>query len=83
MTDADYVRDAIQQVMADDPPDEDGPYMIGDLTLMAEMTSKNGETHIFTLSSTEMTAWKERGMLMFRLDRLTARSVVHELEDDD
>ncbi len=83
MSDSDHVRNAIAQVMADDPPDDDGPYVIGDLTLIAELTSKEGETHLFTLTSDEMTAWKERGMLSFRLDRLTARSVVNELEDDD
>ena len=79
----DHVRDAVAQIMADDEDNEEGPYMIGDLTLVAELTSEEGETHLFTLTSDEMTARKERGMLSFRLDRLTARSVVHELEDDD
>ena len=80
---ADLIRDAIAKIMIDDDDLDEGPYMIGDLTLIAEMTSPEGETHLFTMSSTEITGWKERGMLMFRLDRLAARSVVHELEDDD
>ena len=83
MIEADLVRDAIAWIMAEDENNNEGPYLIGDLTLIAEMTAPDGETHLFTLASTEMTAWKERGMLMFRLDRLTARSVVHELSDDD
>ena len=82
-TNADLIRGAIAQIMIDDDDFDGGPYMIGDLTLIAEMTSPEGETHLFTMSSTEITGWKERGMLMNRLDRLTARSVVHELEDDD
>ena len=82
MVEADLVRDAIAQIVADDEDNEEGPYLIGDLTLIAEMTSPEGETHLFTLASTEMTAWKERGMLMFRADRLSARSVVNELDDN-
>ncbi len=81
MEPADRVRDAIAQIIADDEDNDDGPYMIGDMTLIAELTTPEGKTNLFTLSSTEMTAWKERGMLMFRLDRLSARSVVHEQED--
>ncbi len=83
MTNADYVRDAVTKIMSDDEDNDKGPYLIGDLTLIAELTSPEGETHLFTLSSTNITSWKERGMLMCRLDRLTARTVVHELEDDD
>ena len=83
MTDADRVRDAVAEIIRDDEDNDEGPYMIGDITLIAELTSPEGATHLFTITSTEMTAWKERGMLSFRLDRLTARSVVHELEDDD
>ena len=83
MLDADHVRDAIAQIIADDDDNDDGPYMIGDLTLIAELTTPEGNTNLFTMASTEMTAWKERGMLMFRLDRLSARSVVHEQEDDN
>ena len=83
MSDTDHVRDAVAQIMADDEDNNEGPYLIGDLTLIAEMTSPDGETHLFTVTSGDMTAWKERGMLMFRLDRLSARSVVNEQANDD
>ena len=82
MVAADLVRDAIAQIMAEDEDMDKGPYLIGDVTLMAELTSPEGEVHIFTISNTDMTVWKERGMLMHRLDRLGALAVAHELEDD-
>ena len=82
MGDSDYIRDAIAKINADDG--EDG-YLIGDITLIAEMVGPDSRTYLFHLTSDEMTVWKERGMLMYRLDMLTGRAVVTELErsDDD
>ena len=80
MSDTDGIRNAIAQIIADD---FDEVHLIGDVTLIAEITSQEGETFLFTVSSTEITAWKERGMLMHRLDSLAARSVIHETERDD
>ena len=78
--DSDRVREAIADIIAGDGNE---PHLIGDLTLIAELTSPEGETHLFTLWSDGMTVWKERGMLMHRLDRLGAMAVVTELDEDD
>ncbi len=78
MSGSDYIRDAIAKILIDD---DVGPYMIGDLIILAEMTSSRGTIELFILSSDDMTVWKERGMLADRLDDLAARSVTYALED--
>ncbi len=70
MDQADQIRDAIQAIFADDEPD-DGPYMVGDLVLIAEVTSAAGETHLFTLHNTDIAYWKELGFLHDRLDSIS------------
>ncbi len=80
MSAVDGIRDAIARIITDDGED---PHLVGDVTLIAELTSQEGETYLFTVSSTEITAWKERGMLMHRLDTLAALSVIHQIEQDD
>ena len=47
------------------------------------MTSPEGKSELFTLWSDGMTVWKERGMLLHRLDRLAASAMVQELAEDD
>lgn len=64
MKDADYVRDAILKVLEDD---DEGPFMVGDLVLIAEITPADGETSLFTLHSDEISHWKELGFLHDRL----------------
>ena len=80
MSDTDGIRNAIAQIIADD---FDEAHLIGDVTLIAEITSQEGEIFLFTVSSDEITVWKERGMLTHRLDALAAMSVTHELDRDD
>ena len=72
MEDSDRIRDAIQNVLADDHPDgADGPYLIGDLVLIAEVTDSGGEIQLFTLHNTDITRWKEIGFLHDRLSAIT------------
>ena len=80
MSDTDGIRNAIAQILADG---DEAPHLVGDVTLIAELTSQEGETYLFTVSSTEISVWKERGMLMHRLDTLAALSVIHQIEEDD
>jgi len=80
VSDCDYIRDAIAQIIADD---DEEPYLIGDITLVAEMIGQDSETYLFHLTSDEITVWKERGMLMYRLDMLVGRTTVSELKRDD
>ena len=78
--DSDRIREAIADIFE---ANGDETHLIGDVTLIAELTSPEGETHLFTLWSDGMTVWKERGMLMHRLDRLGAMAVVVELDNQD
>ncbi len=70
MEDSDRIRAAIQEIFADDD-DQDGPYMIGDLVLIAEVTSADGEVQLFTLHNTDISRWKELGFLQDRLVSIT------------
>ncbi len=79
-SDSDRIRDAIAEIIKGD---HDEPRLIGDVTLIAEMTSSEGESELFTLWSNGMTVWKERGMLLHRLDRLAATAMIVELAEDD
>lgn len=67
--DADRVRAAIQEIFTDDD-DQDGPYMIGDIVLIAEVTNADGEIQLFTLHNTDIAPWKELGFLHDRLDSI-------------
>jgi hypothetical protein len=72
MDDADRIRNAIQEVLADDHPDGDeGPFLIGDLVLIAEVTDQDGSINLFTLHNTDITRWKEIGFLHDRLSEIT------------
>ena len=76
----DFIRDAIADILAED---DEEPHLIGDITLVAEMIGPDSKTYLFHLTSTEMTVWKERGMLMYRLDMLGGRATVSEMDRDD
>ena len=78
MSDLDPIRDAIAKVIADD--DHDDQYMVGDFTLIAELIGSDTETYLFPLQSTELTLWKERGMLMHRLDMLSGATTATQIE---
>ncbi len=75
MSDSDHIRDAIAKIIADDGDD---PHLIGAVTLIAEMVDLDGDTYLFHLNSTDMSVWKERGMLMYRLDMLAGEATVVE-----
>ena len=79
-SDSDRIRNAIADIL-----DEDGEeaHFIGDLTLVAEMIGPDSETYLFHLTSDSLTVWKERGMLMYRLDMLAGRTTVVEIERND
>ena len=78
-SDSDYIRNAIAQIIADDGHD---PHIIGDVTLVAEMVAPDTKTYLFHLNSEGMTVWKERGMLMHRLDMLAGETTATEIERD-
>ncbi len=79
LSNPDHIREAIAQIIAADDDNED-TYLIGDLTLVAEMVGPDSKTYLFHVSSEDITVWKERGMLMYRLDMLTGQAVVAEGE---
>ncbi len=69
VNDSDYIRDAILQVIGDKEP-----YLVGAVTVVAEMVGENGDTVLFHLNSDDMPVWLERGMLMYRLDMLSGEA---------
>ena len=75
MNDANYIRDAILQVLG---PEEKG--LVGAVTLIAEMTLEDGQNVLFHLNSNDMSVWLERGMLMYRLDMLAGEATLTEFE---
>lgn len=82
MSDSDYIREAIAKILVDDDND---PHLIGPVTLIAEMVGSDGKDYLFHLNSDDMTVWKERGMLMYRLDMLAGAATQSEFErtEDD
>ncbi len=76
----DFIRDAIAKILAED---EEKPHLIGDITLIAEMIGPDSKTYLFHLTSTEITVWKERGMLMYRLDMLSGAATKTEIDRED
>ena len=77
-TDVTDIRDAVLGILM---RDWDGPFMVGDVVLLAEITDSDGDTNLFTLHNTEITVWKEVGMLRWRLESISSGDF--ELEDDD
>ncbi len=65
---ADHIRDAVLKVLEDD---DEGPFMIGDLVLIAEITPSHGEPHLLTLHNEDISHWKELGLLHDRLLSIT------------
>ncbi len=82
MNDSDHIREAVAKIIVDD---DNGPHLIGAVTLIAEMVGPDGKTYLFHLTSDDMTVWKERGMLMYRLDMLAGAATHSEFErtEDD
>lgn len=82
MNDSDHIREAISKIMAQD---DNGPHLIGPVTLIAEMVGPDGGNYLFHLTSDDMTVWKERGMLLYRLDMLSGEATHVEFEraEDD
>lgn len=76
-SDSDHIREAIAKIIADDDHE---PHLIGAVTLIAEMVGPDGKNYLFHLTSTDMTVWKERGMLMYRLDMLSGGTTLAEFE---
>jgi len=79
-SDSDLIREAIAKIVVADGHE---PHMIGAVTLIAEMVSPDGENFLFHLDSSDLSVWKERGMLMYRLDMLAGQATVTELMRDD
>ncbi len=75
-TDSDLIREAIGKIVE---ADGNGRHMIGAVTLVAEMVGPDGENYLFHLDSNDMSVWKERGMLMYRLDMLAGQATVVEI----
>lgn len=76
MNGSDQIRDAIAKIIEDDGEE---PHLIGAVTLIAEMVGPDGATYLFHLNSNDMSVWKERGMLMYRLDMLAGEATVVEI----
>ena len=79
-TDSDLIREAIGKIVK---ADGYGTHMIGAVTLIAEMVSTDGENFLFHLDSSDLSVWKERGMLMYRLDMLAGMATKAELARED
>jgi len=75
-TDSDLIREAIGKVVE---ANGNEPHMIGAVTLIAEMVGPDGENYLFHLDSHDLSVWKERGMLMYRLDMLTGQATATEI----
>ena len=75
-TDSDLIREAIGKIVEAAGHES---HMIGSVTLIAEMVSPNGENFLFHLDSSDLSVWKERGMLMYRLDMLSGQATVTEI----
>ena len=67
LTAADHIRDAVLKVLEDH---DNGPFLIGDLLVMTEITTAEGETNLLTIHNTEISYWKELGFLHSRLDSM-------------
>ena len=79
-TDSDLIREAIAKMNEEDDVEQ---FLIGDITLIAEMIGQDSKTYLFHLTSDGLTVWKERGMLMYRLDMLSGRATASEIERED
>lgn len=79
MTDADHIRNAIQEILKDDGEE---PHMVGGIVVLAEMTHSDGDVYLFTLNSGDLTPWGEIGMLQHRLMTVQALLNKFELESD-
>ncbi|MCP4901078.1 MAG: hypothetical protein GY906_29260 [bacterium] len=61
-----------------------GRVMVGDIILIAEMMDSDGDPVKMTLHNSEMTQWKEIGMLQSRLyDIANGEFSMDEVSDDD
>ena len=78
--DSNLIREAIGKIVEADGHEI---HMIGAVTLIAEMVSPDGENFLFHLDSSDLSVWKERGMLMYRLDMLAGMATVTEMTRDD
>ncbi len=81
MDDADRIREAIQEVLQDDG-DRYNQVMIGDLVVIAECTSIEGDTQLFMLHNTDIPRWKELGFLHDRLVSISEGHFVLGGDDD-
>ncbi len=79
-TDSDQIRSAIASIIEGDGEE---PHLIGAVTLIAEMVAPDGETYLFHLNSNDMSVWKERGMLLYRLDMLAGEATHTEFKRAD
>ncbi len=79
-TDSDLIREAIAAINSEDGNET---YLIGDVTLVAEMIGPDSKTYLFHLTSQDLTVWKERGMLMYRLDMLAGAATKAEIGRED
>lgn len=80
---ADHIRTAIQRIVE---ADDDGPYLIGDLVLIAEVTASDGSVNLITVHNVEISRWKELGFLHGRLHSINSDHFElgeWEPEDDD
>lgn len=64
---ADYIRDAILKFLDED---NEGPFLIGDLVLITEITNAEGVTNLLVVHNTEIAHWTEIGFLHDRLDAI-------------
>ncbi len=62
--DTDKIKTAIQEILVEDGGER---VMVGDLILIAEITSESGEMFLLTMHNNEITRWKELGFLHDRV----------------
>lgn len=73
LTASDHIRDAVLKVVEDD---EAGPFLIGDLLVIVEITTGDGTTNLLTIHNIEISYWKELGFLHNRLDSIAKGNFV-------
>jgi hypothetical protein len=79
--DIDHIRDGIHKVLAEA---DDGPYLIGDVLVIAEITPIDGETNLLTMHNKDISHWKELGFLHDRIHSINSGNFsLGAAEDDD
>ena len=75
---ADHIRDAVQKILEED---HEGPFLVGDLVLITEVTNGEGVTNLLIVHNTDIAHWTEIGFLHDRLDAINQGNFI--LGDDD